>query len=62
MTCAQIEQLIHFIFITAFFQPRPYLTIRSQCTLSLPPENFRKSYGFMVFSGGKERVHWERMG
>ena len=61
MPCAQIEQLIHFIFITAFFQPLPYLTIRFQCTLSPPPENIRKSYGLMMFSGGKERVHWERM-
>ena len=36
--------------------------ILSQCTLSLPPENIRKPYGFLVFSGGRERVHWERMG
>ena len=27
--------------------------IRSQCTLP---------YGFLMFSGGRERVHWERMG
>ena len=39
------------------FQP-----IRSQCTLSLPPENIRKPYGFLMFLGGKERMHWERMG
>ena len=30
--------------------------IRSQCTLCLPPENF------MMFSGGRERVYWKRMG
>ena len=27
-----------------------------------PPENIRKPYGFLMFSGGRERVHWERMG
>ena len=24
--------------------------------------NDRKYYGFLMFSGGRERVHWERMG
>ena len=38
------------------------LPIRSHCTLSLPPENIRKPYGFVVFSGGREIMHWERMG
>ena len=33
-----------------------------QCTLSLPPENVRKPAGFMTFSGGRERLHWERTG
>ena len=27
-----------------------------------PPENIRKPYGFLMFSGGRERVNWERMG
>ena len=36
--------------------------IRSQCTLSLHPENIRKPLGFLKFSGGRERVHWEQMG
>ena len=35
--------------------------IHSQCTLSLPPENIRKLYGFFMFSGSRERVHLERM-
>ena len=35
--------------------------ISSQCTLSLPLENTRKHYGFRMISGGRERVHWERM-
>ena len=26
------------------------------------PENIRKPYGFLLFSGGRERVNWERMG
>ena len=38
------------------------LPIHSQCTLSLPPENIRKPCGFLMFSGGREKVHWERMG
>ena len=33
--------------------------IRSQCTLSVPPENIRKP---LMFSEGTERVHWKRMG
>ena len=36
--------------------------IRSQCTLSLPHVNIRKLQGFPVFSGCRERVHWEQMG
>ena len=30
--------------------------------LSLHSENIRKTYGFVMFSGNKERVHWEQMG
>ena len=26
------------------------------------PENIRKPQGFVMFSGGRERVHWEQMG
>ena len=32
-----------------------YYPVRSQCTLSLPPENI------ILLSGGRERVHWEGM-
>ena len=35
--------------------------ICSQCTLSLPTENIKKT-GFLMVSGGRERVHWEQMG
>ena len=28
---------------------------------SRPPENIRKSLGFLMFSEVRERVHWERM-
>ena len=31
--------------------------IRSQCTLSLSPQNIKKVYGFLMFSGGRKRVH-----
>ena len=27
-----------------------------------PPENIRKPYGFLMFSVGREKVHWEQMG
>ena len=40
---------------------RHFKPICSQCTLSLPPENIRKPYGFLMFSGGTEKVHWEQM-
>ena len=31
-------------------------------TFSLPPENTRKPYGFLMFSKGRERVYWEHVG
>ena len=31
--------------------------IRSQFTLSLPPENIRKPKDFLVFLGGRERMY-----
>ena len=34
----------------------------AQCSLSLSPENIRKSYGFPMLSWGRERMYWERMG
>ena len=34
----------------------------SQCIFSLPPENIRKPYGFLMLSGGRGRVHWQQMG
>ena len=33
--------------------------ICSQCILSLPTDHMRKPYGFLVFSVGRETVHWE---
>ena len=33
-----------------------------QSALSLPPENIRKPYGFLMFSGIRERAHWGQMG
>ena len=29
---------------------------------STPYKNIRKCYGFLMLSGGRERVHWEEMG
>ena len=29
-----------------------------QCILSLSPAKIRKLEGFLMFSGGTERVHW----
>ena len=37
-----------------------FLPIRSQRTLFLPPENIRKPCGFLMFSGGRERVDMEQ--
>ena len=39
-----------------------YQPIYSQCTLSLCPENIRKPYGVLLFSGVREKVHWKQMG
>ena len=49
---------------TYFLQIRftRYLSDFSKFTLSLPPENIRKPYGFLMFAGATERVHWEQMG
>ena len=33
-----------------------------KCTLCLPPENIRKVYRFLMFSGGRKKMHSERMG
>ena len=44
------------------FQVAYIYPIRSQCTLSLPPDKIIKPYGFLMFSGGRKRVHLERMG
>ena len=38
------------------------LRMRFQYTRSLPPGNIRKPLGFLMFSGGREKGHWERMG
>ena len=38
------------------------LPISSQYTLSVPLENIRKPDGFLLFSGGRERVHLGRIG
>ena len=35
--------------------------ICSQHTLFLSIENIRKPSGFLMFSGGRERVHWKQM-
>ena len=29
---------------------------------SLPPKNIGNPYGFLIFSGSRERVHWEQNG
>ena len=39
------------------FQP-----ICFQCTLSLPPENIKTPYTFLVYPGSRERAHWEQIG
>ena len=44
------------------FASQDIYPICSKFTLSLPPENIRKPYGFLMFAGATERVHWEQMG
>ena len=34
----------------------------SQYTLSVTPKSIWKSYGFLMFSEGREVMHWEQMG
>ena len=38
---------------------RAYLTHLFIMHLSLLPENIRKPYSFLMFPGGREKVHWE---
>ena len=38
---------------------RHLFTLCSPCPLSLPPKNMEKPYGFLTFSWGIEKVHWE---
>ena len=61
-----IHQLINQIIQTYYFINSKILRwlltyLCPQCTLSLPPENIRKPYGFLTFWRGRERVHWEQM-
>ena len=44
------------------YSPKITYPMRSQSTLSLPHENIRKHFGFLMFPGGRERVHWELIG
>ena len=37
-------------------------SICSQCSPSLFPENIRKLQNFLIFSGGREKAHWEEIG
>ena len=58
LSLTYLEILERFLGLTAF----SYLHICSQCTVSLPPEKIRKTYNFLMSSGDKEKVHWERTG
>ena len=44
--------IVNEVFLMTFYF---YWHIRSQCTVYLPPEN---SYGFLMFLGVRESVHW----
>ena len=37
-------------------------SITAWCCFSIPPKNIRKSYGFLMFSGGIEKQHQAVMG
>ena len=59
-------------FIKPFDAPKRSVKIKIQVTFHLDPfvpntpflpsENIRKPNGFLMFSGGRERAHWEQMG
>ena len=37
------------------------LPILAQCSVYLSPESARKTFGFLLFSGGIELEHWGKM-
>ena len=55
------EANVLFLNIVKFRRYFDVLPIYFQCTLSLPLENIRKPYGFLMLSGGRERVHWKQI-
>ena len=52
-TLKYVGLLLKILNINPFVTNAPFL---------YPPENIRKLYGFLMFSGGRERMHWEQMG
>ena len=51
----------YIIFVVKICNKLVCYPICSQCTISLPPGNISKLYGFLVFSGVRQRVQWEQM-
>ena len=51
----------YIIFVVKICNKLVCYPISSQCTISLPPGNIRKLYGFLVFSGVRQRVQREQM-
>ena len=51
-------RLFIIMYTTTLMRDDTAMLLHSIFSLSLPPEN-RKSYGFLMFSGGREKVHWE---
>ena len=59
MTCAQIQQLLHFISIRVFFQSLPYLTHSFPIHPFSTSENIRKPYGLiygLIENSGKGKI------
>ena len=73
ITCGEVEQMrdklycsLYISTITLFASAKTFswwfLTRLSLMHRFLPHENIRKPQGFLIFSWGRERVHWEQMG
>ena len=56
------KEVLNFLMFASIPGNFSYLTHSFPSTLSLIRQNIRKPNGFLMFSGGRERVYWERMG
>ena len=53
---------IRFVLCFSFVRRNIYEHISYKGSHFIPIENIRMSIGFLIFSGGTKREHWEEMG